>query len=201
MRGPYAPGALQPSPRDPPLPKPHLTGVEKRLSDLPKDPKVDPKVGCRSLKELTSRAEPLRPDLYNLVASPLPTGFPGDSTRCVWEAHARKQPRLMVATFGTQPPGAQDTMSHGDSTLGLSAKGPLSPQISKLGKSFWQSASQPLENLSKGSPWTPVRTKASGQSPPKGLRSEQTSPLCMGTEDLHMNAVLPFLPGESRHPG
>lgn len=192
MRAPYAPGTLQPSPGDPPLPKPHLAGVEKRLSDFPKDPKVDPRVGCRFLKELRSRTEPLWP--ANLVASPLPTGFPGDSTRCVWEAHAHKPPRLIVATFGTQPPGAQDNMSHGDSTLGLSAKSPLSPQINKLGKSFWQSASQPVENLSEGSPWTTVRTKASGQSPPKGLKGEQTSPLCMGTEDLHMNVVPPFLP-------
>lgn len=155
---------------------------------------MDPKVGYRSLKELTSRMEPLRP-------ASLPTGFPGDSARCVWEAHARKRPRLRAATFGTQPPGAQDNMSHGDSALGLSAKSPLSPQINKLGTSFWQSASQLVENLSEGSPWTPVRTKARGQSPPKGLKSEQTSPLCMGTEDLHTNVVPPFLPGESRHPG
>lgn len=58
------------------------------LSDGPKDPKLDPNVKQESLKELMIHVEALRPAPSNLPVSPLPSGAPGDSTRCVREPHA-----------------------------------------------------------------------------------------------------------------
>lgn len=77
------------------------------LSDMPKDPKLNPNVKQESLKELMIHVEPLRPPpptcrcphcpAVSLVTQP---GVAGSHT------HAHTQPPLTVTTFGTQPPGA-----------------------------------------------------------------------------------------------
>ena len=138
-------------------------------SDVPKDPKLDRNMKQGPLKELMIHVEPLRPAPSSLPVSPLPSGFPGDSTRCVREPHActHSPPdghRLWYTASRT--PGLHE--SQGLSPL--SAKGPSSQQISNLGKRPGCQPISPLKTFPRG-PLGPDRDKS--QWPVTSKRSKK----------------------------
>lgn len=145
--------------------------------------------------------EPFSRPPSNLPVSPLPSGAlvtqPGVSEphTCT---HAASSDGHRLWYTASRCPGHRESCGLSPPNV---CKGPSLQQINNLGKRSGHQPVSPLENLSKGSPLDPIGTKTNGRSLQKVSKVSRCFLCAWGQGTCNMNAVPPFLPAGSCHPG